>query len=225
MTARDCRLLLIALVSMAVLGAATTFAAAQPRELPAKIVTLSGRVEASRTSEPAWTIVKLRDELSAGDGVRTIAGRLVLRTGSGQALRLGARTPVFFMASDAGAAAGPTRVRMDGGLLWISATPNSPPSTHLEVRAGPVTVTVRGGGASIAMEPNGSVVVAVYHGAVSAAGEGWQRELVQDQQVLVPPTGAPKEIAKLKREKRDAEWVKWNEQQDKAGGFGARVEK
>jgi hypothetical protein len=169
--------------------------------------------------------VKLRDQISAGDGVRTIAGRLVLRTGSGQALRLGARTPVFFVAPDAAAPPGPTRVRMDGGLLWISVTPLSPPSTQLEVRAGPVTVTVRGGGASIGMEPDGSVVVAVYHGAANAAGEGWQRELVQDQQILVPPTGAPKEITKLKREKRDAEWAKWNEQQDKAGGFGARVEK
>ena len=41
--------------------------------------------------------------------------------------------------------------------------------------------------------------------------------------LLVPPVGAPKETGRLKREKRDAEWAKWNEQQDRAGGYGARI--
>ena len=113
---------------------------------------------------------------------------------------------------------------MDGGLLWVSVMPNSPPSTHIEVRAGPATVTASGGGATIGTNPDGSVVVAVYHGGVTVSGEGWQRALAQDQRLLVPPVGAPKETGPLKRERRDAEWAKWNEQQDRAGGYGARIE-
>ena len=75
------------------------------------------------------------------------------------------------------------------------------------------------------MNADGSVTVAVYHGATTVAAAGWQRDLAQDQQVVIPPSGPPKEIVPLKREKRDAEWAKWNEQQDRAGGFGARIEK
>ena len=174
--------------STAVFGAWPCLAAAQPQELPAKIATLGGRAELSRKSAP-WAAAALRDELSAGDGVRTIAGRLTVLTASGQALRLGARTQIVFAADDAPVTPGPTRLRMDGGLLWVSVMPNSPPSTHIEVRAGPATVTARGGGATIGMNPDGSVVVAVYHGGVTVSGEGWQRALAQDQALLVPPVG------------------------------------
>jgi hypothetical protein len=43
----------------------------------------------------------------------------------------------------------------------------------------------------------------------------------------VPAGEAPKkDVVKLKRDKRDAGWLKWNEQQDLAGGYGSRrVEK
>jgi hypothetical protein len=223
MSARDRRLLLVASITAAVC-AWPWLAAAQPQELPAKIATLAGRAELSRKSGP-WTPAALRDELSAGDGVRTIAGRLALLTANGQSLRLGARTQIIFAAADAPVAPGPTRLRMDGGLLWVSVMPGSPPSTHFEVRAGPATVTAPGGGASIAMKPDGSVVVAVYHGAAMVSGEGWQRPLVRDQEVLVPSAGAPAETGGLKRETRDTEWAKWNEQQDRTGGYGARIEK
>jgi hypothetical protein len=223
MSARERRLLLFALVT-AVFAAWPSLAATQPQELPAKIATLGGRAELSRKSAP-WVAAALRDELSAGDGVRTIAGRLTVRTASGQSLRLGARTQIVFAAGDASVTPGPTRLRMDGGLLWVSVMPNSPLSTHIEVRAGPATVTARGGGTTIGMNPDGSVVVTAYHGAVTVSGEGWQRALTQDQALLVPPVGAPKETGKLKREKRDAEWARWNEQQDRVGGYGARIEK
>jgi hypothetical protein len=223
MSARERRLPLFAFMT-AVFGAWPCLAAAQPQELPAKIATLGGRAELSRKSAP-WAAAALRDELSASDGVRTSTGRLTVRTGSGQSLRLGARTQIVFAADDAPVTPGPTRLRMDGGLLWVSVMPNSPPSAHIEVRAGPATVTARGGGATIGMNPDGSVVVAVYHGGVTVSGEGWQGALTQDQALLVPPVGAPKETGKLKRERRDVEWAKWNEQQDRAGGYGARIEK
>lgn len=195
--------------------------AAQPPELPAKIVTLGGHAEISRKSQPAWTAAALRDELLPGDGVRTLGGRLTLRTGSGQALRLGSQTQVVF--ADSPAAAGPTSLRMDAGWLWVAVRPNSPGPTHIELRVGPVTVTARGGGAGITMNPDGSVLVGVYHGSVSCAGAGWERVLMQDQELLVPAAGAPSPaVAKLKRDKRDTAWIKWNEQQDLAGGYGAR---
>jgi len=231
MSARERRPLLFAFISVLLCGMITVVfgvwprrAAAQPQELPAKIATLGGRAELSRKGGP-WAAAALRDELSAGDAVRTIAGRLAVLTGSGQSLRLGAHTQIVFAADAGPATAGPTQLRMNGGLLWVAVMPNSPPPTHIEVRAGPATVTARGGGATIGMNPDGSVRVAVYHGGVTVSGEGWQRALVQDQTLLVPPVGAPVETGLLKREKRDAEWAKWNEQQDRAGGYGARIEK
>jgi hypothetical protein len=231
MSAREHRLLLLAFITVllcamitAVFGAWPCLAAAQPQELPAQIVTLAGRAELSRKSGP-WAAAALRDELSAGDAVRTIGGRLTVLTASGQALRLGARTQIAFAGDDAPVTPSPTRVRMDGGLLWVAVMPNGPLSTHIELRVGPATVTARGGGVTVGTNPDGSVLVAVYHGGVTVSGEGWQRALTQDQRLLVPPVGAPKETGLLKREKRDAEWAKWNEQQDGAGGYGARIVK
>jgi hypothetical protein len=209
-----------ALLLTATLAAAPAIAIAQPAELPTQIVTISGRAEGSRNSG-RWVPVFLRDEIGVGDAVRTVGGRLTLLTASSQALRLGAKTQIAFGPSDAAAGA-PTRVRMDGGILWVAAMPNNPP---LEVKAGPVTLLTHGGGTTVLMNPDGSVLVAMYHGTATAHGEGWQRTLAQDQEVLVPPTGVPKEITKLKRDKSGMEWAKWNEQQDQAGGYGARVEK
>jgi hypothetical protein len=225
MTPRDVRLCSIALATVIVAVVATGAPLAQPANLPATIVTLSGRAEVWRAPTRTWSVVRLRDEVFAGDGVRTIAGRLAMRTGSDQALRLGARTPLLFVEPEPGAGAGPTTVRMDGGLLWVAVLPASPPPSQITVRAGPATATVRAGGASIAMNVDGSTTVAVYHGLTTVAAAGWQRDLTQDQQVVITPGGPPKEILPLKREKRDAEWARWNEQQDSAGGFGARIEK
>jgi hypothetical protein len=160
--------------------------------------------------------------VGAGDGVRTLVGRLTLLTGGGQALRLGPRTQIFFAPGNGSAAPGPMRVRMDGGRLWLAVLPNQPATGGIELRAGPATVIARGGGASVTMHPDGSVLVAVAHGSATCAGTGWERSLGQDQQLHVPAAGPPPEIAKLKRDKRDADWMKWNEQQDRAGGYGAR---
>ena len=223
MSPRERRVLPIALVG-AILAGWPWGAAAQPQGLSAKIATLAGRAELSRKQGP-WATVALRDEVSEGDAVRTIAGRLTVRTDTGQSVRLGARTQIVFATAAAPGASAPTRLRMDGGLMWVAVAPNSPPSTHIEVRAGPTTITVPGGGTSIGMNPDGSVTVNVYHGAAQVSGDGWQRTLAQDQALVVPPVGAPKETAALKRDKHDAEWAKWNEQQDTAGGYGVRIEK
>ena len=103
----------------------------------------------------------------------------------------------------------------------MSALPNQPPMARIELQAGPVTVIGRDGGASVAMNPDGSVLVGVSHGAFRCLGTGWQRSLVQGQQLTVTAAGAPLEVAKLKRDKADADWIKWNEQQDLAGGYSA----
>jgi hypothetical protein len=100
--------------------------------------------------------------------------------------------------------------------------PNAPASSQIELRAGPVAALVRGGGASIATNPDGSVAVAVSHGSVMCSGQGWERALGESQELLVPPAGPPKETAKLKRDKHDPGWLKWNEDQDLAGGYGGR---
>jgi hypothetical protein len=220
---RNRRLVVVLGAAALLLSARPGVAAGQPQELPAKIVTLGGRAELSRKSAPAWAAAMLGDELVDGDGVRTLGGRLTVRTASGQVLRLAPRTQVFFPQGAAPAASGPARVRMDGGRLWAAVLPNSPAAAQLEIQAGPVTITARGGGAGVTMNADGSVHVAAYHGAVTCAGAGWARALAEDQELLVPPTGAPTaEVARLKRDKRDADWLRWNEQQDAAGGYGGR---
>lgn len=198
---------------------------AQPAELPARLVTLSGPTETFAKGEARWTAAKLRAELGPGDGVRTLpGGRLTVKTTSGQSLRLGQLTQLFFLEPEQGATGRPTAVRLDSGHLWVSVMPGAPATNHIEVRTQAATVTVRGTGAAIRFNPDGALLVRVYHGTAVCTGPGavrqWERTLKQEQELLVSPAGAPGEVRGLTRDREDAAWVKWNADQDAAGGYG-----
>jgi hypothetical protein len=193
---------------------------AQPKELPARIVTLGGNAEVHRKGTPAWAPADLRAQLAEGDSVRTeVGGRVALKTASGQALRLGSRSQIALLPP---AADGPTRVRLDNGWLWVAVSANSPPTTQIEVQAGPAVVTVRGAGVGLRRGTDGSLLVQVHHGTAACAGPDrqWERTLAGPQELLVPATGLPGTPVKLTVDKLEISWVKWNADQDVAGGYG-----
>ncbi len=198
---------------------------AQPKELPAKIVTLGGPADTYRKGTAGWAPAALRSEVAEGDSVRTqLGGRVTLLTASGQAIRLGSRSQVALLASDGGANPGPTRVRLDSGWLWVAVSPGSPEPTHVEVRAGPVVVTVRGGGIGLRRNPDGALLVQAHHGAASVAASDrqWERTLTGPQELLVPAGGQPGQPTKLTVDKLEATWIRWNADQDFAGGYGGQ---
>lgn len=206
-------------------GLAGSSAWAQPKELPAKIVTLGGPAEMHRKDTPSWTTAALRAELGEGDSVRTqLGGRVTLRTASGQALRLGSRSQLAILVPEAGASAGPTRVRLDSGWLWIAVTPGSPSSTHVEVRAGPAIVTVRGSGVGLRRSADGSLLAQVHHGSATCTGPDrqWERTLSGPQELVVPASGTPGPPANLTVDKLEATWIRWNADQDFVGGYGGK---
>ena len=216
-----------AVLSGAVLlvGLTGSAAWAQPKELPARIVTLGGPAELYRKDTPAWTSAALRAELGEGDSVRTqLGGRVTLRTASGQALRLGSRSQFAFLVPDSGGSAGPTRVRLDSGWLWIAVMPGSPPPTHIEILAGAAIVVVRGTGVSLRRGADGSVLVQVHHGTATCMGPDrqWERTLTGPQELLVPASGTPGQPGKLTVDKLEATWIRWNADQDVAGGYGGK---
>jgi ferric-dicitrate binding protein FerR (iron transport regulator) len=184
-------------------------------------VTLGGPAELHKKDAPAWGPAALRDELGVGDSVRTqVGGRITLKTASGQAVRLGSRSQVAILASEV--EAGPTRVRLDNGWLWVAVSPNSPPPTQIEVRAGPGVVTVRGAGVGLRRAVDGGVLVQVHHGSAVCAGpeKQWERTLTGPQELLIPASGAPGAPVPLTVDKLEMTWVKWNADQDLAGGYG-----
>ncbi|HEV8441661.1 MAG TPA: FecR family protein [Methylomirabilota bacterium] len=197
--------------------------AAQAAERPLRVVTVGGQAEVYKAGTSTGKPARLREELEPADAVRTIAGRLTLRTGSGQAVRLGPSSRLTLLEAPA---AQPTRVRLDGGTLWAAVLPGSPPAEHLEVLADAVTLSVRGSGAGITLTPDRSVRVRVYHGAVECSGPAgerrWTRVLAAEQELLIPAGAAPGNPRKLTRDKLDAAWVKWNEDQDLSGGYGGK---
>jgi hypothetical protein len=199
-------------------------ATGQPSEWPIRVVTVAGEAEVYRKSAAAWSAATLRADLLPGDAARTTGGRLTLRAVSGQALRLAPASRVSLL--EAGAPDQSTRVSVDGGAVWVAVMPGSPPRQQIEAQAGPVTVTVRGGGTWITLNPDGSVLVRVYHGAAECAGPGttrqWNRTLAGEQGLSVSSAGVPGELRELKRDKLDAAWVKLNEEQDLAGGYGGK---
>jgi ferric-dicitrate binding protein FerR (iron transport regulator) len=202
-------------------GLSAGLAWAQPKELPAQVVTLGGPAELHKKGAPAWAPAGLRAELGEGDSVRTqVGGRITLKTASGQALRLGSRSHLAVLPTET--EAGPTRVRLDNGWLWIAVTPNSPPPTQIEVRAGPGVITVRGAGVGLRRAADGAVLVQVHHGSAVCTGPDrqWERTLTGPQELLIPASGTPGTPVALTVDKLEATWVKWNADQDLAGGYG-----
>jgi ferric-dicitrate binding protein FerR (iron transport regulator) len=194
---------------------------AQPKELPAQIVTLGGAAELHKKGAAAWAPAGLRAELGEGDSVRTqVGGRITLKTASGQALRLGSRSQLAILPAEV--ETGPTRVRLDNGWLWVAVSPNSPPPTQIEIRVGPGVVAVRGAGVGLRRGTDGGVLVQVHHGSAVCAGpnQQWERTLTGPQELLIPASGTPGAPVALTVDKLEATWVKWNADQDLAGGYG-----
>ena len=199
-------------------------------EWPATVVTVGGAAEALRQGGSAWARVELRDELAEGDTVRTGATtRLGLKTAGGHGLRLGPGTRLTLQADGAGSGGRAPRVRMTGGWLWAAGLPAAGSRSQLDIGVGPVTVGLVRGGAAIRVNRDGSVLVRVHHGAVMCSGPGdrrdWERPVSEQQELAVPTTGAPGAARPLTPERIEVEWVKWNEDQDRAGGYGARAER
>jgi hypothetical protein len=197
---------------------------ARPAERPLRVVTIAGGAEVYKSSGSTWSEAVLRAALEPGDAARTLSGRLTLTTPSGQAVRLGPGSRVTL--DDGGAPEQPTPVRLDGGSVWAAVMVGSPPREQLEVRTAAATIVVRGSGVGITLGRDGSVLVRVHHGTAECAGPAverrWTRVLTDEQELSVSAAGVPAETRKLNRDKLEAAWVKWNEDQDVAGGYGAR---
>ena len=83
-----------------------------------------------------------------------------------------------------------------------------------------------------AAQPSGSTGTARCSSAFTtgrscAPGPGdrrdWERPVSEQQELAVPTAGAPGAARPLTPERIEVEWVKWNEDQDRAGGHGARA--
>jgi hypothetical protein len=119
------------------------------------------------------------------------------------------------------------RVRMTGGWLWVAALPVAGARRQLDIEVGPVTVGVLRGGVAVRVNRDGSVMVRTHHGGAVASGPAdrreWERPVTEHQELLVPIGGAPAPPRPLAADEFEAEWVKWNEDQDLAGGYGGRA--
>ena len=208
-----------------VFGPGLPSAMAQPRELPATVVTLTGKAETYKKGETAWKPADLRAELGEGDGIRTSPSvRATLRTGGGHAIRVAALSQVFFLPAEGSGEDQSVRVRMDRGWIWAAVAQGAYARPPVEVRVGPTRVSLRNGGVGLRLGRDGAALVRVYHGLVTVMGAGtppaWERVLGDDQELLVGPTGAPADVRKLSREPVEASWVLWNEEQDYAAYGG-----
>jgi len=217
------RTTLSVIVGVAAAIAATLASTAFSGESPLRISTILGQAEIRRAGA-AWTPAPLRADLGPGDDARTLHGRLTLRSASGQEVRLAAASHVTLLEASAGDE--PTRARLLGGAAWIAVLPATPPSEHIELQVGPAACTVKTGGVGLLLERDGSTLVRVYHGAAECVGSPsagrWTRMLGDAREMRVANTGAPGEVRTLVREKIEADWLKWNEGQDAAGGYGGK---
>jgi hypothetical protein len=201
---------------------------AQPRELPATVVTLTGKADWYKKGDTKWNPVDLRDKLDVGDGLRTGPGvRAALLTVGANAIRLAALTQIFFMTSPPGAPEPqPVRVRLDRGWLWVAVTPGIHAQAPVEVTAGPARVAVRDGGVGFRLNRDGSVLVRTHHGLAvvrgSDASATWERSLPELQEALVPPAGPPLPNRPLTRDQAENNWSLWNEEQDYVS-YGGRA--
>lgn len=195
-------------------------AAAQPKETPLTIATITGPVESMGTSG-TWTPAKLRTKIAEGEGVRALAGgRLVLLTANGNAVRMAQLSQIFVPEAPGAAAGAPLRLILDGGRIWVSVLPLTVTRAPLELEVGPVTVAARSGGIGIRANTDGTVLVRVHHGlglARASKGTAWERTVKAGEELLVPASGPPPAARPLVNDPDEASWVKWNVDQDVAG--------
>jgi hypothetical protein len=212
------------MLALAILGAlvAPAPADAQRKELPLTVSTTFGPSEILRKTDK-WEPAKLRDKVAEGEGVRALAGgRVTLLTNSGNSLRLAQFTQMFVPAPDPARPAAtdaPARVTLDGGRVWVSVLPLTVTRAPLEIEAGPVTVGIRSGGTFIRANQDGGILVRVYHGlAVARATKGgWDRTLQAGTEILVPASGGAPTPQPITSDPNEANWVRWNSEQDVAG--------
>jgi hypothetical protein len=215
------------MLGLAILGALVgpAPADAQPKELPLTVSTTFGPSEILRKTDQ-WVPAKLRDKVAAGEGVRTLGGgRVTLLTAGGNSLRMAQFSQVFVPAPDPARAApadGSARLSLDGGRVWVSVLPLTVTRAPLEIEAGPVTVGIRSGGTFIRASQDGSIVVRVFHGlAVARATKGgWDRTLQAGTEILVPAAGGAPTPQAITSDPNEANWVRWNSEQDAAGYGG-----
>jgi hypothetical protein len=202
--------------------AAVATAPALSGEHPLQVVTVGGRAQTQTVDGGEWTAARLRTELGPGAAARTQQGRLTLSTPSGQELRLAPFSRVVLL--DTTAPDQPTAARLDAGTLWAAVLPGSPAREHLEIQIAAATVLVAGSGVEVTLNRDGSTLVRVYHGAATCSGPGrqrtWTRTLADGQEMVIPSGAPPEEARRFDRAKIDTAWAKWNEDQDRAGGFG-----
>jgi hypothetical protein len=194
-----------------------SIAAAEDASL--RVVTVVGRAELRRTATASWSPAVLRAHIEPGGAARTSLGRLSLLTATGETLRLSGSAAIDVVVdTDLG-----MHVRWVAGSLWAAAA-SSQSSGRLHVEAGPVVVSVRDGGVGIAAGADQSIVIRAYHGSAECAGtssgQPWSRSLAEGQELSVSGTGSPSKVHALERHTSEADWVKWNEDQDLAGGYG-----
>lgn len=212
---------------------AASLSAAPPRrvvaaEWPVTVVTVAGVGDTLRKGRTTWARAELRDEVFEGDAVRTAAAtRLSLRTVTGHTLRMGPGTRLVLLADGTTAGDRAPRVRMTGGWLWVAALPVAGARSQLDIEVGPAMVGVLRGGVAVRVNRDGSVMVRTHHGGAVVSGPGdrreWERPMSERQEVLVPIGAAPALSRPLAPDEFEAEWVKWNEDQDLAGGYGGRA--
>jgi hypothetical protein len=210
---------LVSIVVSALFAAGSVAGAGEPSM---HVVTIAGRAEVQGAGANMWSAAKLRADLGLGASVRTVRGRIVLETPSGQEVRLAGLSKVSLLEPDAEM---PTPVRLDAGSVWVAVTPGTASRQQIEIQGQAATVVVSRGGVLLALGQDGAVLVRVYHGAATASGPGterrWSRAVAEGQEMLVPSGGAPEAPRKIAEDKNVADWVKWNEDQDRAGGFGS----
>ena len=194
-----------------------------PRELPLTVANLAGRVEVRRGAS-AWEIPKLRDEVAPGHAARALAGgRLTLRTPGGHALRVGQLSQVALTETQRGGADAPVQARLDGGHLWVAVGPGAVSAPAFEIVAGGASLSVYSGAASLLLGGDGTLLVRVHHGRVACksggAGGTWERTVKAGEELLVPAGAAPAVPRVLTRDRAEDLWVRWNREQDRAGGY------
>lgn len=197
-------------------------------EWPFRVVTVAGRAEAQPAGASMWMPAALRAELRPGAAARTLQGRLTLTSASGQQLRLAPLSGIALL--EGGPPDQPTRVRLNAGSVWAAVKPGSQTAAQIEVQTVAGTVVVGGSGVEITLGREGSALVRVFHGVAACSGPGterqWNRRLGDAQELFVSSDGQPGETRRLDRDKVDLDWTKWNEDQDRAGGYGGKpVEK
>ncbi len=186
----------------------------------ADLAVVEGTVEVRRNGATNWTTAAQGNTLAQGDSIKTgDNSKAVLMLDNGDAVRLNAQTEINLEST----VASNIIITQAQGETYARVTKSD--TNSFTIKDSDIQAKALGTAYSFKSDPtNSQVQVSVYASNVEVTAAENQEEVAELEKAVISTTDKKITISELTEEEYKANFVAWNLQQDKSGGYEVPVE-